>query len=717
MSTWIGSAELAKLTSTTQRTVNRRAKLENFQSRRRAGRGGGQEYHIASLPPEWRKQIAASRVTEAHRDRDEGLRSAARRQLVVAGVEKRAAMSTAEHGLGKLAQLRGRDRSRAEARLTVLEALDEYTRHSSLSRTAAITAFCAAYNDHQLEIEDDVRGHVPTVHPQSIYRWRRHAKRQGAAALAGHYGNRKGCGLVDSQPELQRFCIAMLTDFPHAGGKHLHRAAVARFGDAGDLNIPGQRALQRWISAFKNENRELMTAIANPDAWKNQHMTAYGDASAAALRLNALWESDATPADIELKDGRHHVMGVIDVYSRRLQLLVTKTSTAQAVATSLRRAIIAWGVPERLKTDNGSDYRSKHVCRVLDHLDVEHIRAAPFSGWEKPHIERVFRTFAHGIVELLPGFIGHNVSERQAIEARQSFADRLLKKNEVVKINMTSSDFQAFCDRWVEDIYHQERHKALGVSPAIKAAGQPARRISDIRALDLLLQDGGVRTVQKKGIRLDGFTYIAPELDCVGQKVHVLLDPDDIGRIHVFRDGEFLCIAEDPQFTGMDRREVAMTARRRQRERVQEQRRELKKAARQEKTRDVAEEILAERARAKDASNVRALPGRAEEYESDHLTAASQAADARERLDRAPEPPPIDEAALARVHQMLREEQREDETAEDRFRRWIRLDQSLEAGETLNDIDRKWKEGYERTSEWKGRHLLYEEFGASAWTG
>ena len=46
-------------------------------------------------------------------------------------------------------------------------------------------------------------------------------------------------------------------------------------------------------------------------------------------------------------------------------------------------------------------------------------RSNAYSGWEKPHIERFFRTLSHGLIELLPAYIGHCVADRQVIEARK----------------------------------------------------------------------------------------------------------------------------------------------------------------------------------------------------------------------------------------------------------------------------------------------------------
>ena len=44
------------------------------------------------------------------------------------------------------------------------------------------------------------------------------------------------------------------------------------------------------------------------------------------------------------------------------------------------------------------------------------------------------------ITELMPNYIGHNVPERKAIEARRSFAERVMnRESEPVEVNMTAA--------------------------------------------------------------------------------------------------------------------------------------------------------------------------------------------------------------------------------------------------------------------------------------
>src|SRR5690625_7665682 len=164
-----------------------------------------------------------------------------------------------------------------------------------------------------------------------------------------------------------------------------------------------------------------------------------------------------------LTDGRHAILGMSDVYSRRTKLHVVRTSTSAGIISLLRRAISSYGMPETVATDQGKDYVSKAMKRVLPSLGIEHLEMPPFSPDKKPFIERFFRTFSHDLVEILPGFIGHNVAERQDIEARRSFAERMMKKGETVEIELDVEAFQELCDRWCDGSYtHRSVERRVG---------------------------------------------------------------------------------------------------------------------------------------------------------------------------------------------------------------------------------------------------------------
>ena len=666
----ITAADLAAAAKITKRAIQLRAEAEGWPYTVQIGPGGERRlYAVDQLPSALRPALwtGPPRDDQAHAAALAG-RADAGRVEVRATLDRRAADARRHGALRQAAELSPGAQARMDARLAVVRAYEQFALGMpGLSREKTQLLFAERYTAAAVpDRAPAVRKHVPSLTDRTLRRWQRDMRTHGVAALAGNYGNRAGSRKVDADAAVHAYVQAMLVQYPHARAAHVMRGLQARFGQQPG-SLPGMRALERWIAAWRRDNAEVLLALANPDAWKNQHMVAFGSASAVATAINELWELDSSPADVLCTDGRHAVIAGIDVATRRARILVVPTSRAVGVATLLRAMLLAYGVPAACKTDNGSDYTSAHVTRVLAGLDVRHELCPPFQPWHKPHVERFFRTFAHGLVELLPGYIGHSVAERQAIEARKSFADRLLTRGETVDVRMTGAELQAFADQWLDGIYHVEPHAGLGrISPLEAAAAQQAqvRRVADEHALDILLAEaperGGLRTVQKKGISVfrtrgtpaDMGWYIAPELEAwVGRVVQVRYDPihHDLGTVYVFcaETGRFVCLAQDPHRTGIDRREVAIKAKTMQRERVQAARRALRAGARRVGVDDAAQEILRERAAA--AGKLALLPAR---QAQPHDSAGLQAAAAAARQAQAPQRTTADIEQLAEVRAM-----------------------------------------------------------------
>ncbi|MES1936714.1 Mu transposase C-terminal domain-containing protein [Salinisphaera hydrothermalis] len=674
-------------------------------------RGGRQRvYPVETLPADVREALAAASVHIESPAAQAGRVEAAKKKMAD-DQARNAALQSSGDGLARLATLTGKDRSRAEARLAILDALATFQRRSDRSATAAMHAFVGYYNDGAIDCADWIREHVSEVTASSLYNWRRKVREEGAARLSGNYGNRRGSGKIDSQREIREFAEAMVAEYPHLRPKALRRALTARFSDRSDIQLPGQSACERWLRRWKEQNKSLYLSIANPDAWNGKYRPAFGSASEDAVRINQRWELDSTPADLLLTDGRYHLVGCIDVFSRRVRLVVSKTSTATSVASVFRRAVLDWGVPESVKHDNGSDYRSTYIQRVWEFFDIEPLICDPYSGWQKPFIERIFGTFMRDLIEMAPGYCGHSVADRQAIEAQATFAKRLQDPDEVFDIRMNSEQLQEFCDRWISDIYEREVHSSLGCTPAEKAAGQRVRRVENERVLDVLLSqapNGGVRTVGKKGIQVDGYEYIAAELAderVMGEPVQILLDEHDMGRVYCFADlgngWEFLCIAECPEITGISRQAVAAEVRARNDRAVRDARNAMKRARKKHGTRDVVDDIL-DHAR-NNSDRVAHLPGRHDAAESAALTAAS---DAIAASDAKPEAPDTLDSEM-REHKRAQIEAEEAEAARERspkeqFRAW----QEMVARTEPNDAERGDWRMYETSLTFRSRYEL-----------
>lgn len=723
MNEWFTAQELISVAGlpTSERGIRKKAAAEGWQTRARAV-GKGNEYHISSLPADTQRAIRISQAKKAA--------AAAKSRMPELSAAEDARRLKNEKALERYRKLSANQKRIVDAKLELLDAAKAFHASSGLSKGAAYTEFSRLYKAEEITIDPIVRAAQPACSRPRLYDWEKALHEHGIDALAGDKGKaRRGRGAIDSQPELAGFITGMIVAHPHIKMSVLNKAIEAEFAGTG-TTLVGLRTLERWVNNWKDDNRQVFTAVTNPDAWKNKYMDAQGSASEHVIGLNQLWEFDSTPADLMLSDGRHSILGVIDVYSRRTSFVVMPTSDSKGVAKVIRRAILSWGVPETAKTDNGADYKSKWIKHVFRALGVNQEFCPPFQGWKKPHIERVFRTFAHDVAELLPGFIGHNVTERKAIEARKSFSDRLFKKDELIEVKMNAAELQQFCDGWLEHEYHTRKHESLGRSPNAQAAlyNGSIRTVSDERLLDVLLSEpAGTRTITKVGIKLNGGVYVHPQLAAhTGEQVSVFYDDADMGRIYVHDlDGEFICIAEDPEITGVSRTEVAAQAKAIQKETIQEERRRLKAAAAKVTKRDIAQQILQHRADQEREQKVRHFPRPQSEHSSEGLIAAAAALNAQENNSTTPEWFNHDEA-MANLSAALNEQpataprqlapvvkpdfNRGLNVPDDlamRYEFWLHIDQKIRE-ETATTEETKWARAFASSHAYSSGKMLWE---------
>jgi len=219
-------------------------------------------------------------------------------------------------------------------------------------------------------------------------------------------------------------------------------------------------------------------------------------------------------------------------------------------------------VPKRIKFDRGKGFMNERIKAALSALGIEAVFVPPYSPQDKPFIERVFRTMTEGLMEVLPGYVGHNVAQRQAIRERFKWVKRLLNGREVVRVpELTREELQEVLDRWCE-IYERREHRGLrGRSPLQAWEESPLRPpvIRDERVLNVLLAEVGRRKVGKKGVQFDGGVYWGEGLEgYVGRWVVVRRDFERADMIYVFDlEERFICVARDPALVGLSPKELS----------------------------------------------------------------------------------------------------------------------------------------------------------------
>lgn len=703
--------QIAEALGKTKSTVLRRAAKEDWAYETVKARGGEQrQYPLATLPAD---VAAVLQPTIAPADvppvpaKPASKPDAGNRRL------------KKEDGLKRFAALPQENtrRLRAKARELVLQVLWEF-RRQGLAWQAAFEECAHQVNQGEMALPQWAWQWMPQRHGRraltaaTLKRWHYDYESQGIWGLVDGYGNRKAAFKVAEDPELKKIVIGCLMQAPHIPPRDIRAYLEARHPDLADVS---EKAIERFIKHWKSENAQLWAHHTNPDAWKNKFMAAHGSHHESVTRLNQLWELDSTPADWMLADGRHSVVGVIDMFTRRLRFLVSKTSTAEAVGLVFRRCVMEWGVPEAIRTDNGKDYVSQRFTTVVRNLEVEHRLCVPFASEQKGTIERAMRTMSHGILDLLPGFIGHNVAERKVIEARKSFADRIMKRGEEVDLKMSAADLQQRLDQWCDHVYLHNRHGGLDCTPfeRLQQCRTPVRQVSDERALDALLMElAGIRTVTKQGLKLDHYHYTDPKLAVVtGEQVHLRRDPSDLGRVYVYSlDGEFICMAVAHELLGISRAEAAAAAHQHQKRFLAQQKeahRESQRAVRE----NIAEVVLEQRIEQSD--KLLAFPRPSESYSTAALQQAGLAARAadpiaasplsdnqQEALEELRSEGPLSMRPVARIDDPRRD-----------YERWMRLDQRAQRGDVLNNADAKFHRHYPTTSEYRNMKSFFEDFG------
>ncbi len=553
MKEWFTSMELVSLPGmpTTVQGVRYRARSEQFNSRK-CSDGKGSEYHISSLPAETRRYLAEQAVAlQGQTVTDHAAGGKAMAKLLAREVPVKPDAGR------KLLTLGAAARKKVDARLLILQAADLFLAPYQACQQGEVgrRAFIEAYRTRSLSLPVSVYEQQKPFSLITLRRWQGTLADAGPAALAGNY-QRERPSSVEQSPDLARFLTALITAKPHLANKWgaLHELAT-QYSEMNQLGwqIPSQSSLRRWLVKWLAENKVAFTYATNPDAYNNKYRTAIEEMYPWMGQPNDVWEFDSTPVDAMLVEGRHSIIAVIDVFTRRVRLLVAKTSSSEGICLLLRKTLLAWGTLNEsgvMRTDNGSDYVSQRVMSICTLLGMNVSRSNAYSGWEKPHIERFFRTLSHGLIELLPAYIGHCVADRQVIEARKSFAQRLEEKRkpdaekEIYELAMTAGQLQILLDDWLDARYHNRRHSSLGMTPNEKyqSARYQRRAIVDESALDLLLNHIGEATVSKGFIKAGGLKYSAPELlenSWKSQRVSVFLDPSDVGRTILYRTGDW----------------------------------------------------------------------------------------------------------------------------------------------------------------------------------
>ena len=282
---------------------------------------------------------------------------------------------------------------------------------------------------------------------------------------------------------------------------------------------------------------------------------------------NELWQADHTLLDIILigekgQPKRPWLTTIIDDYSRAIcgYYLSFENPCAINIALSLKQAIWKksnpkWqvcGIPNTLYSDNGKDFKSKHIEQVAADLKIQLKHSTPDRPQGKGRIERFFQTVNQLLLMDLPGY---------APPSTPSLVGTL-----------TLEGFTLLFEKFIVEEYHQRVHSSIGMTPLERwiSNGFLPQLPESLEQLDvLLLTITRPRKVHRDGIHFQNFLYIEPTLAAyVGEEITIRYDPRDLAEIRVYYENSFLCRAICQELAGqtITLKEIIKARQRRKRE-------------------------------------------------------------------------------------------------------------------------------------------------------
>ena len=563
---WISARELAGIPGmpVDRNNVRRRAEREGWDCRTRAGKGGGREYHVTSLPVETQQALGWDPLAT---EDFEGLD----RALVAETEEAPGAELDPQPEERQLELIPSIDWDKGQAIWAVLGLWRRYWADCQeicpgKKKREARQEFCRDPLGCGILISKEDRNLIAyltakkggTLSVTTLHNYENECRqRQGSG-----YQKPRRFRKIEDNPRIKSVIWNWLRDYLKPNISLLHEYLDEVVGDA-----PSITQLRSYVQEVERTQARILAEFRNPDSARSKYGIRAGTQQ-YETRPSERWEWDGTPSDVLLPGhGRYSLLVVVDNYTRRAQVLVSRSISSEGYSLLLYKCLRQWGLPESLRSDCGSAENSARIVGTLAALGIVHEPTKQYSPQEKGRIERLNRT-VNSWLEHHPNFKGHNVAEAQALRHQKSFAERA-SGQKIPTVACSPSDLQAYLEAWLER-YHHDSHQGLGgKSPdqvyreALTNWTPRVLGTEHLSALRILLTDGGKRVVTGGTVRYKNGTYVHSELGNVainGQTVEVREDPTDQGIIHVFSAdfGEYVCSAEDAELLGAHRKIVAL---------------------------------------------------------------------------------------------------------------------------------------------------------------
>jgi len=200
---------------------------------------------------------------------------------------------------------------------------------------------------------------------------------------------RRVCMVIEQNRATQRKVINVSSEEEQLIARIIELAT--RYGRYGYRRITAMLRQENWIVNHKRVERIWRReGLKVPRKQHKRSRLWLNDGSCIRLRpdhKDHVWSYDFVMA--RTSDGRSfRILTVIDEYTREcLALLVSRRITCQDVIDQLFNLFVLRGIPEHIRSDNGTEFTAGEIRKWLSHLGVKTLFIEPGSPWENGYIE------------------------------------------------------------------------------------------------------------------------------------------------------------------------------------------------------------------------------------------------------------------------------------------------------------------------------------------
>lgn len=560
--------DIAAILGVSRQSVEKRAKLEEWQSVQRSNRSGGKLWIVSSMPKATRELIASGLLRQQYATHDEDncaiVDTVDSATVVTAPAPvQHIDFTPAPSAAPLFPGASDRERAVATARLAFVREIERVS--GIIGKEGAIRHLvdCSRLGNLPSILLEQIttamackRGE--TLTRRTLYRW------------MADYAERGETGLLPSQSKVNPV-PAWFDDFLRHYQKPQHPSVALAYSDfcrelaaRGEVNPPSIHAVRRLLAKMRAPEREAGRATGNALL----KLRPYQRRDTSELWPGDVYTADGTTFDAEVlhpgngQPFKPEVTAVLDVATRRcVGLSISLAESRFTVLDALRMACCFGGIPAMFYSDSGPGYLNRLLLDdrtgMFRRLGIESCRAIPGRPQGKGLMERGVKTLwvraAQGLESYTGALMDGDAAHRNFRRGRAALkaGKRAVlptwdefKKHVLARVEEYNSSPHKGLPRYRDSLGRMRHYSPDEYWRAFEARGFAPVRVPEGMESELFMP-GERRKCRNGWVLFQNGNYFAPELaDYHDEFVEVRYDIWDSARVWCWTlDGRHICEA------------------------------------------------------------------------------------------------------------------------------------------------------------------------------